>query len=399
MTTKIFFEALELLEALPSSPQRTAADLILRLRSSLPDADPRQISLAVETFLARKAAPEKLGEWSREGYFSTSLLEQASRAVIAEYRATFFTGLSHVLEVGTGTGSDTSALARVVEHVTTIDGDPVASDLARRNLALQGISNITFLVGDAREVIPSLNHPFDGFFADPARRTPKGERVKSGEDYSPPLSYLLGLSIGRVRALKISPGLFVEPPPPGWTRQFLGFQSECLEQTLWFGAGVPDSSVRLTDACVSWAPQDSSATTSFSEVTESLNGYLLEAHGAVNRSQYVGKLFAELGASMVAPDIAYASTSNRPPASPLFKAYRVMKALPFNIKRLRREIALLSYSNRTELKKRNFSADLEGIRSDLKLPPHSHTAPFGVLFFFRQGNSPWVVITERCCDE
>jgi hypothetical protein len=399
VTTKIFFESLELLEALPSSPQRSAPDLILRLRSLLPDADSRQISLAVETFLARKAAPEKLGEWSREGYFSTSLLEQASRAAIAEYRATFFAGLGHVLEVGTGTGSDTAALARVVEHVTTIDFDPVASELARRNLALQGLTNITFLVGDARDIIPSLTQPFDGFFADPARRTPKGERVKSGEDYSPPLSYLLSLDIGRVRALKISPGLFVEPPPPGWTRQFVGYHSECLEQTLWFGAGVPDSSVRLTDCGVSWAPHLSCAATNFLEITESLRGYILEAHGAVNRSQCVRDFFAELGAVMVAPDVAYAVASTLPQASPLFKAYRVVKALPYSSKKLRREVATLGYSSRTELKKRNFPGDLEEIRSDLKLPPHSHTAPFGVLFFFRQGSSPWVVIAERCCDE
>jgi hypothetical protein len=399
VTTKIFFDALELLEALPTQPPRSAADLILRLRSSLPEADPRQISLAVETFLARKTAPEKLGEWSREGYFSKSLLEQASRAAIARCRAALFTGLSHVLEVGTGTGSDTAALARVVGHVTTIDGDPVASELARRNLTLQGISNVTFLVGNAHEVVPSLEQTFDGFFADPARRTPKGERVKSGEDYSPPLSYLLSLEIGRVRALKISPGLFVEPPPSGWSRQFVGFQSECLEQTLWFGAGVPDSSVLLADSNISWAPQKGTNAASMFEVNESLTGYLLEAHGAVNRSQHVRDLFAERGAVMIAADVAYAIADTRPATSPLLKAYRVVKAFPFNSKRLRREIAALGYSNRTELKKRNFSGDLEQIRSDLKLPPHSHTSPFGVLFFFRQGSSPWVVITERCCDE
>lgn len=398
MTTKIFFDALEVLEALPSAPHRTAADLILRLRSSLPDADAHQISLAVETFLARKTAPDKLGEWSSEGFFSTSLLEQASRMAIADYRATFFKGLSNVLEVGTGTGSDTAALAKVAAHVTTIDGDEVASELARRNVALQGVTNVTFLVGDARQVIPSLQSTFDGFYADPARRTPKGERVKSGEDYSPSLSYLLALEIGQIRAIKISPGLFVEPPPPGWTRQFLGFQSECLEQTLWFGAPIEDSSVRLTDSAVSWAPKHLATPKLFSEVDESLCGYVIEAHSAVNRSQYVQHFFAELGASMVAPDVAYAVTSDLPTPSPLLRAYRVVKALPFNVKKLRRELATLGYSNRTELKKRNFSRDLEEIRSDLKLPPHSHTSPFGVLFFFRQGNSPWVVIAERCCE-
>jgi hypothetical protein len=96
-----------------SSPKLDAPALVLRLRKAFPNADVREVNLAVETFIARRQAPEKLGAWAKEGHFSVSLLQQASRESIATYRAQFFEGRSHVLEIGTGTGSDTAALARV----------------------------------------------------------------------------------------------------------------------------------------------------------------------------------------------------------------------------------------------------------------------------------------------
>jgi len=148
-----------------------APALVLKVRKAFPDADPRELNLAVETYIARRQAPDKLGEWAREGHFSVSLLQQASRESIASYRARYFAGRRHILEIGTGTGSDTAALARVAEHVTTIDGDPDTCELAKRNLSLQGITNVTFLVGKAEELIPSLTNPFDALFADPAKIT------------------------------------------------------------------------------------------------------------------------------------------------------------------------------------------------------------------------------------
>jgi SAM-dependent methyltransferase len=373
--------------------------LVLKLRKALPDINVTELSLAAETFVARRAAPAKLGAWAKAGFFSTALLEQASRESIAHYRAHYFTGCSHVLEVGTGTGSDTAALARVVAHVTTIDGDPVASEVARRNLALQGVTNVTFLVGDAQTVIPTLAPHFDGFFADPARRSKEGARFKDADDYSPPLHFVLSLNLGAVRAVKVSPGLFIDAPS-GWVRQFVGFQSECLEQTLWYGTKVADSSVAITDSKAFWAPSINSASRGFlTQLPNAIVGsYLLEAHAAVNRSQHVQQFFCELQGTMIAPDIAYAVSATEPPRSALVKAYRVIDCVPFSIKGLKSTLQSLGWSNRTELKKRNFPLELERVRADLKLPSHSHNAPFGVLFFFKHAAQSWVVLADRCSE-
>lgn len=375
-----------------SSPKLDAPALVLRLRKAFPNADVREVNLAVETFIARRQAPEKLGAWAKEGHFSVSLLQQASRESIANYRAQFFAGRAHVLEIGTGTGSDTAALARVAKHVTTIDGDPVASELAKRNLALQGITNVTFLVGEAQALVPSLTESFDALFADPARRTRTGERIKSGEDYSPPLSFLLGLSIGSLRAIKISPGLFVEPCPEGWVRQFVGFGEECLEQTLWYGSPIKDSSVVVTDRDARWEPPTKEL---IPPIAENLAGYLVEAHGTLNRCQKLEVFFHQRGIQPVANDVAYGISSELPEPSPLYTSYKVIEDLPFSKKTLKESLKRLGWSNRTELKKRNFPGEIEQIRAELDLPKHTHTSPFGVVFFFRYHGKPWALLAER----
>lgn len=369
-----------------------APTLVLRLRKAFPNTDIQQLNLAVETFIARHQAPEKLGDWAKQGHFSLSLLQQASRQSIATYRAQIFAGRKHVLEIGTGAGSDTAALARVVEHVTTIEGDPTACELAKRNLALQGITNVTFLVGDAQEVVKGLPSTFDGLFADPARRTRSGERMKNGEDYSPPLSFLLGLDIGSIRAIKISPGLFVEPCPNGWVRQFVGYGDECLEQTLWFGSPVVDSSIVVTDRNATWSPPHKIL---IPDLSETLEGYLVEAHGTLNRSKMLASFFLQHGIHLFAHDVAYGIASTQPEESPLFTSFKILEHLPYSKKKLKEVLTKLGWSNRTELKKRNFSGDIEQIRADLNLPKHTHSSPFGVAFFFRYHGKPWALVAQR----
>jgi hypothetical protein len=400
----ISFDAIELLITQiaamhEAQPALSKADLVLRLKKSVPHSDPETITLALDTFIARRTATEKLGEWSKSGFFVSALVEQASRQAIAEYRAKFFTGASHILEVGTGTGSDTAALARVSKHVTTVEADPIRAELAKRNLALQGIANVTFLVGELAQLRPSLDlSSFDGLFADPARRTTQGHRIKDPVDYSPPLSELLTLTDAKVRAIKVSPGLFFDAlqhraTEHEWSRAFVGYGDECLEQTLWFGAPVIDSSVFLVDHGIGWAP----STTSLQPPSppQSLSGFVSEAHAVVNRSQYLSQFFAERGIAQIAPDVAYGVSKTLPPQDKLISSFEILEAFPFSTAKLRSTLSSLGWTNRSEFKKRNFADDLEQLRSSMKLPPHFHGAPFGTILLFTWHNTPWVIIARR----
>jgi hypothetical protein len=377
-----------------AEPHLDKAAVVLRLRKQLPHMERETLALAIDTYFSRRAAAEKLGPWATRGYFSAELLEQASRHTISHYRAGLYRGLHHVLELGTGTGADTAALARVATQVTSIEVDPTRAELARENLRVQGIDNVTVLVGDVVDTVQRLNPTdYDGLFADPARRTREGSRVRQAHEYSPPLDFLVGLNIGRVRGIKVSPGLFFDPPTTEWKRHFIGVGDECLEQTLLYGASVADSSVHLADYMVSWAPTDVAASSLPSPTT--LTGYISEAHGLINRSQYLASFYGERGIICIAPDVAYGVSPDAPSPTPLLQSFRIIDSFPFTPAQLRQALQSLNWTNRTELKKRNCSLDLDAVRASLKLPPHTHNAPFGTVFLFTWRGPHHVVLGER----
>jgi|GEM_PF-1526326 len=378
-----------------ADPTLNSAALVLRLKKVAPAVDRETLALALDTYFSRIQATEKLGTWALTGFFSSELLEQASRHAISNYRAQLFRGLSHVLEIGTGTGADTAALARVAQRVTSIEVDPTRAELARENLRIQGIGNVTILVGEVAEVLTTLDtHTFDGLFADPARRTREGVRVRQGSDYSPTLEFLLDCSIGTVRAIKVSPGLFFEPPSTVWRRQFVGVGEECLEQTLIFGRDVPDSSVYLADHQAGWAPPTLQAADLPSEPA-TLTGYISEAHGLINRSQHLASFFAERGIAQLAPDVAYGISAEAPRGDIFLDSFRIIDSLAFTPSTLRQKLQTLGWTNRTELKKRALTVDLDDLRTSLRLHPHTHNARFGTVFLFTWHGVRQAIIAER----
>ncbi|MDQ6606842.1 MAG: protein-L-isoaspartate(D-aspartate) O-methyltransferase [Actinomycetota bacterium] len=65
-----------------------------------------------------------------------------------------------VLDVGTGSGYHAALLARLVAHVWTVERIPELSHRAQLATAALGIDNVTFVVADGAEGIPSAA-PFD----------------------------------------------------------------------------------------------------------------------------------------------------------------------------------------------------------------------------------------------
>ncbi|WP_046468154.1 protein-L-isoaspartate(D-aspartate) O-methyltransferase [Allosalinactinospora lopnorensis] len=69
-------------------------------------------------------------------------------------------GDERVLEVGTGYGYQTALLARLAAWVTSVERWPELAAQARRNLAAEGVGNVTVLDGDGTEGAPS-HAPYD----------------------------------------------------------------------------------------------------------------------------------------------------------------------------------------------------------------------------------------------
>lgn len=81
-------------------------------------------------------------------------------------------GAERILEIGAGKGltSVAFALARPETRITAIEQDAARAVAARANFAQFGVSDrIDFLEGDAAEVLPCLQGPFDLIFLDAAK--------------------------------------------------------------------------------------------------------------------------------------------------------------------------------------------------------------------------------------
>jgi protein-L-isoaspartate(D-aspartate) O-methyltransferase len=70
------------------------------------------------------------------------------------------TGRERILDVGTGSGYHAAVLARLGQHVWSIERHAALSERAAENLAAAGIENVTLIVGDGALGLPD-SAPFD----------------------------------------------------------------------------------------------------------------------------------------------------------------------------------------------------------------------------------------------
>jgi protein-L-isoaspartate(D-aspartate) O-methyltransferase len=76
-------------------------------------------------------------------------------------------GDEKVLEIGTGYGFQTALLARLAHFVWSVERWGDFADVARANLAREGIDNVSITVGDGTEGLPG-SAPFDAIIVSAA---------------------------------------------------------------------------------------------------------------------------------------------------------------------------------------------------------------------------------------
>ncbi|MCA9957906.1 MAG: class I SAM-dependent methyltransferase, partial [Anaerolineales bacterium] len=204
----------------------------------------------LETVLLRQQAVVKFSR-AAQMFFTRAALEQASSETVAVYRARRFAdaGVRHVADLGCGIGGDALALAAHGE-VTGVDWDPVRVAMAQENVRVYGhAERFHPMQADLLELTPL---PVDGLFFDPARRDEYGRRLRSVQDYQPPLHW-----IHRWRtwvpetAVKVSPGIAYEDIPDDAEVEFVSVQGEVKDGILWFGdlrSGVQRRATLLPNA-------------------------------------------------------------------------------------------------------------------------------------------------------
>ena len=90
-----------------------------------------------------------------------------------------------VLDLTCGLGVDTLALSRKFSRVVSLERDPVLAEVTRHNLKLLGAENVEVLCTSAEEYLATTTEHFDWIFADPDRRSERGEKMVLLEDCSP----------------------------------------------------------------------------------------------------------------------------------------------------------------------------------------------------------------------
>lgn len=313
---------------------------------------------------------ERLGKGRAGWLFTDRMAEQATHPHIAAHHAQPFRGCRHVLEICSGAGVDSAALAEVADSVTSFEADAHTAAIARGNLARTGLTNVTVMNAEWPHAMPTN---VDGVWADPSRRTERG-RLRTGTQYAPPLA---SIPTARVVGIKVGPGDVVDDA--GYVSEFVGYGRECRERILWRSSHITERTVTLVDAGVRW-----SWTKEFAPIVVPQAAILIEPHNAIVASGGVGTFFAEIGAGVFDPHIAYGAMNAEPPASPWYDVYIVVKIdRGVSVRRIQESIREFGWGPTTIFKKRGWERDPEDLRRSLRF--HGTTSG-GVVLVMRVGD-------------
>ncbi len=373
---KVVESVIEELKAVGGSP--TPAIILALRQSSEPvvaSAAPQIIDVALGTMRA-----ERLGKRVHNWLFTDRMAEQCTHPQIAAHHALPFRGCAHVLEICTGAGIDTAALASVAGGVTSYEADPLVAALTMSNIRRAGIRNV--------EIVPlpwtGLNmqgEEFDAVWADPSRRSSR-VRIRLSTEYEPPLDTIPNAEIV---GIKVGPGDVVADQ--GFMSEYIGYGKECRERILWRTPHMSVTTVTLVDKGVAW-----SLNTNNTPLILPTADYVIEPHNAIIASGNVGAFFAEIGAGVFDPKIAYGALNEEPPTSQWYERYKVLRIYKgISMRRIQESIRELGWGPTTIFKKRGWENDPEDLRRALSF---ASGGPPGVVIVMRVGEGHQTVFAE-----
>ncbi|MCW5953043.1 MAG: class I SAM-dependent methyltransferase [Propionibacteriaceae bacterium] len=331
---------------------------------------PEQAAAASRQVELRRRATTKFGERAASLFFTSDGLEQATRAVVANWRAARFVaaGVSRVADLGCGVGADALAFADAGLDIVAVERDPATAVLARANLAGRG----RVITGDAVALAGDLVAPGDAVFLDPARRTGRGRTWRVAE-VTPPWEWATGMLAGRTGCLKAGPGVAHADLPTHVATAWVSDDGDLVEAGLW--SGQPDWApgsrmvVLLPDG-IEWVVEHRPEPR-ISEVGR----YLYEPGPAVIRAGGVPAVAELVGGWRLAPGIAYLA-SDTLIDTPLATAFEVDQVLPYDERALRAWVREAGVGV-LEIKLRGLDLDPAVLRRRLRLAgPNSATVIF-----------------------
>lgn len=366
---------------------------------------PELIAAALTQHRLRLKAETKLGPFAQRMLFTENGVEQATRLAVAAHHAQRLlrTGATKVADLTCGNGADAMAFAALGLDVLATEIDEVTAAVARENLKPFPNAQVWHADGLATDFEAQ---GIDAVYADPARRDGAGRRIFTPDSYLPPLDSVWALT-SRVDSvgIKVGPGISHADIPPRCEAQWVSIDGDVVEAGLWFGKAATHEGFGALVLTTTPQGQLSTHVTAqgldpqprHSQSTSDLLEYLHEPDGAIIRAGLVAHVANTVDGLLTDPMIAY-FTSNSPVVSlppvagasnndnsdakdeqagehpqsststphQLTTSYRVLDAIPYNVKALRSYLAERKVG-RVTIKKRGISVTPEQLRPQLKL--------------------------------
>lgn len=410
-------------ELYPLDSDTLGAVTSLRSRGFSPEESSAIISLAQ----ARTRARAKFGERARTLMLTQEAAEQATRPVIAHYRADRLARVPGlVADLGCGIGSDTAVYAAARGSAVAVELDPLTASFAAANLAFCPRARVysgDVTAYDLANAVGAATPLADGagaspaiLWLDPARRELRGakkaqtERLFDPEAFSPPFSFVLGLArTGMPMGVKLGPGFPHEGipspediaseanPTPRVEAEWIQSEGSLAELVLWFNA-LAQEGVARTATSVSELPADpADEVSSVAEATDEVANllppyeavsfrstltaaeaeqsvevpvslpqpgeYLLEPAPAIVRSHLVAEFAQSIGTQLLDEHLAYLRSAE-PVEHPLVACYKVLEEIPLQEKQLKRWVREQGFTALT-IKKRGVDIVPEQLRARL----------------------------------
>ena len=410
-------------ELYPLGSDTLGAVTSLRSRGFSPEDSSAIISLAQ----ARTRARTKFGERARTLMLTQEASEQATRPVIAHYRADRLARVPGlVADLGCGIGSDTAVYAAARGSVVAVELDPLTASFAAANLAFCPRARV--YSGDVTAYDPASGAGSEAtltdgagaspaiLWLDPARRELRGarkaqtERLFDPEAFSPPFSFVLNLArTGMPMGVKLGPGFPHEGipspediaseanPAPRIEAEWIQSEGSLAELVLWFDAlaqeGVARTATSVRELPAGPADRVPSVAEATGKVADLLppyeavsfrsaltaaeaersvevpvsllqpGEYLLEPAPAIVRSHLVAEFAQSIGAQLLDEHLAYLC-STEPVEHPLVTCYEVLEEIPLQEKQLKRWVREQGFTALT-IKKRGVDIVPEQLRARL----------------------------------
>lgn len=365
-------DGLRLLDSLPPYPTKDeAVRLVGRLRNE--GHSPALVAAVLTQSRLRQKAVGKFGPFAARMLFTEAGLEQATRLPVAALHAGRFerAGFRRIVDLGSGIGADSMAMASLDLDVTAVDIDEVTAAIASYNLAPFPTATVR---NEAAEDI--VLDEFDAAWFDPARRTAghaDTSRLASSADYTPSLDTVFAAAARLPVGIKLGPGFDRSLIPDDAEAQWVSVDGQLVEMTLWFGPlarpGIRRSALLLANGV---HHELHAAEDADDAPVRELGEYVHEPDGSVIRARLIGDLAVRLEAGMLGQGIAYL-TSDAPTTSPFVTTFRVLERLPMDEKTLKRTMRDRGIGV-LEIKKRGVDVDPAAYRKRLALKgEHSAT--------------------------